>query len=51
MTTKLPAPNMRGFFRPTVSRTRVMKLPVYRGMVSILSPTSWGVTYIRTRCS
>jgi hypothetical protein len=26
VTTKLPAPNMRGFFRPTVSRTRVMKL-------------------------
>ena len=26
VTTKLPAPNMRGFFRPTVSRIKVMKL-------------------------
>lgn len=26
VTTKLPAPNMRGFFRPTVSRARVIKL-------------------------
>lgn len=28
VTTKLPAPNRRGFFRPTVSRTSVMKLAV-----------------------
>ena len=26
MTTKLPAPNMRGFLRPTVSKIKVMKL-------------------------
>ena len=26
VTTKLPAPNMSGFFRPTVSRMSVMKL-------------------------
>lgn len=29
VTTKLPAPNMSGFLRPTVSNSRVMKLHSY----------------------
>ena len=30
MTTKLPAPNMRGFLRPTVSNIKVIKLSQMR---------------------